>query len=144
MDIELKDGEYYADVTLSGGSGRASVESPALITVEDGSVKAKIVWSSSSYDYMEIDGREYYPLEGEENSTFVIDVEAWDEDIDILAETTAMSEPHMIEYTLRFDPNSIDRQSALPWAIVIPIAAAVLAAAITIVIVSKRKAKHEK
>ena len=41
---------------LEGGSGKASVTTPTLITVKDGSVTAKIQWSSSNYDYMIVDG----------------------------------------------------------------------------------------
>ena len=42
----LADGSYQVDVALEGGSGRASVESPAQVTVRDGEVTATIVWSS--------------------------------------------------------------------------------------------------
>lgn len=38
-DLSLADGAYQVDVTLEGGSGRASVESPARMTVENGKVK---------------------------------------------------------------------------------------------------------
>lgn len=40
--LSLADGTYTADVTLSGGSGRASVESPAALTVSGGKVTAKM------------------------------------------------------------------------------------------------------
>ena len=33
---KLADGTYQADVTLTGGSGRATVDSPAALTVEGG------------------------------------------------------------------------------------------------------------
>ena len=38
------DGEYSVNVTLEGGSGRATVESPAALTVADGKMTAVIVW----------------------------------------------------------------------------------------------------
>ena len=38
--LGLADGSYTVDVKLSGGSGRASVESPTLLTVENGAAKA--------------------------------------------------------------------------------------------------------
>ena len=44
--VDLEDGSYTAEVTLEGGSGRASIESPATLTVKDGKVTASIVWSS--------------------------------------------------------------------------------------------------
>ena len=50
--MKLADGEYTCEVTLTGGSGRASVESPARIVIKDGAATAVIVWSSSHYEYM--------------------------------------------------------------------------------------------
>ena len=41
------DGSYTCAVTLEGGSGRATVESPAALTVADGTMTAVIVWSLS-------------------------------------------------------------------------------------------------
>ena len=38
--LSLADGSYTADVALAGGSGRASVQSPAELTVKDGKVTA--------------------------------------------------------------------------------------------------------
>ena len=46
------DGSYTVEVALEGGSGRATVESPAQLTVQDGKATATIVWSSSNYDYI--------------------------------------------------------------------------------------------
>ena len=40
--VDLEDGTYTAEVTLEGGSGRASIESPATLTVKDGKVTASI------------------------------------------------------------------------------------------------------
>ena len=44
-------------VRLEGGSGRASVETPAALRVEDGNAFAVITWGSSNYDYMRLTGR---------------------------------------------------------------------------------------
>ena len=46
------DGKYLCEAVLSGGSGKASVESPCEVTVENGKALAKLIWSSSNYDYM--------------------------------------------------------------------------------------------
>ena len=54
--LGLEDGDYTAPVTLTGGSGRAQVESPAKLHLENGQLTATIVWSSSNYDYMKVDG----------------------------------------------------------------------------------------
>ena len=94
-------------MTLSGGSGRASVDSPATLVVNGGKMTATIVWSSSSYDKMVVDGTEYKPTNTSGNSTFDIPVSALDTDLAVSAETTAMSQPHMIDYTLNFDSKSL-------------------------------------
>lgn len=98
----LADGVYLVEATLSGGSGRASIESPAEVTVYGGEMIAKVVMSSPYYDYMDVGGVRYLPVNEEGNSTFLIPV-ALDEDIAVSAETLAMSQPHVIDYTLRFD-----------------------------------------
>ena len=48
----LGDGTYSIEVTLTGGTGRASVASPLRLTVQDGQMTATLVWSSPNYDYM--------------------------------------------------------------------------------------------
>lgn len=105
--LGLSDGEYTAEVTLSGGSGRASVQSPAKITVSGGEITAEIVWSSSNYDYMRIGEEKFLPVNTEGNSTFVIPVSCFDRAVTVYADTTAMSEPHEIEYKLTFDSASV-------------------------------------
>ena len=97
------DGSYTCAVMLEGGSGRATVESPAALTVADGTLTATIVWSSPNYDYMLIDGEKYLPINTEGNSTFEIPVAALDTALAVTADTVAMSTPHEIDYTLTFD-----------------------------------------
>ena len=106
-DLNLADGDYTAAVTLEGGSGRASVQSPAKIHVENGQATATIVWSSSNYDYMIVDGQKYLPLENTETATFEIPVSVFDRKITVAADTTAMSTPHEITYTLYFESASV-------------------------------------
>ena len=96
------DGEYSVNVTLEGGSGRATVESPAALTVADGKMTAVILWSSPNYDYMIVDGEKYLPTNTEGNSTFEIPVAALGTPLAVTADTVAMSKPHEIEYTLTF------------------------------------------
>lgn len=105
--VDLEDGTYTAEVTLEGGSGRASIESPATLTVKDGKVTASIVWSSPNYDYMIVDGKKLLPVNTEGNSVFEIPVAAFDTALDVIADTVAMSKPHEIEYTLTFDSSTI-------------------------------------
>lgn len=103
---ELTDGTYKVEVTLSGGSGRSGVESPATLLISGDTMTATVVWSSPNYEYMLIDGVQYDPIRTEGNSTFEIPV-IMDTDMAVSALTIAMSEPHLVDYTLRFDSSTI-------------------------------------
>lgn len=108
-NVSLEDGEYDIAVNLEGGSGKAYVTSPTVIYVEDGNVTARIIWSSNHYDYMLVAGEKYYPVNIEGNSTFEIPVHALDEPMEVVADTTAMSTPHEITYTLTFDSKTVKK-----------------------------------
>ena len=105
--LGLKDGSYSAAVTLSGGSGRASVQSPCLLKITDGAAEAEIVWSSDNYDYVIVDGTKILTEIRDGKSVCVIPVAAFDCALKVTADTTAMSRPHEIDYTLRFDAATI-------------------------------------
>lgn len=107
--LSLEDGAYTVEVELSGGSGRANVSSPAAFDVREGKGYATIIWSSSNYDYMVVDGEKILPINTEGNSTFEIPVAAFEQELSVSADTTAMSTPHEIEYKLKFDSNTIIR-----------------------------------
>ncbi len=109
-DLSLEDGSYSIEVTLAGGSGRATVDSPTTITIADGQITATITFSSPNYDYMIVGEEKYLPVNTEGNSTFEIPVDAFDYDMKVSADTTAMSTPHEIEYTLHFDSATIAAQ----------------------------------
>lgn len=140
--MRLKDGEYRVDVKLSGGSGKASVKSPARVGVRDGDIKAEIRWDSPNYDYMEIEGEEYYPVNEDGDSVFIVDAEL-DREIPVKAETLAMSEPHMIDYTLYFDSASLKKEESGSVFIAAAIVVAVLAGFIAALVMRKRM-RHEK
>ena len=106
-ELGLTDGVYTAELTFAGGSGKAYVLSPCTLTVQDGAVTATIVWSSSKYDYMLVNGERYDALSTENGSTFEIPVDAFDTDLTVIGDTTAMSTPHEIEYTLNFSSASL-------------------------------------
>lgn len=115
LTLDKENGEYSIQVDLEGGSGKASVTSPTLITVKDGEVTANIQWSSSNYDYMIVDGEKYLPINDEgTNSEFQIPVSVMDEAMPIIADTTAMGTPHEINYTLTFYSDSIGSKSQMP------------------------------
>lgn len=106
-ELGLADGSYTVEVGFAGGSGKAHVLTPCTVTVQDGAVTATIVWSSSKYDYMLVDGERYDVLSTENGSTFEIPVAAFDTELTVIGDTTAMSTPHEIEYTLTFDSGSL-------------------------------------
>ena len=106
-DLQLTDGVYSAAVALEGGSGRASVTSPAEIRVQDGALTAVIEWSSPNYDYMVVNGEKYEPVNEAGNSVFEIPIPGFDHPVSVSADTTAMSTPHEIDYTLTFDSASV-------------------------------------
>ena len=79
---------------------------PCTLKVENGAATATIVWSSEKYDYMLVDGQRYDVLTTEGGSTFEIPVRALDTPLTVIGDTTAMSTPHEIEYTLTFDSST--------------------------------------
>ena len=106
-----EDGNYTANVTLAGGTGRASVQSPAQLRCTNGLFYATIVWSSPNFDYMKVGGVRYDLIGAPgSNSTFEIPVAAFDQVLPVVADTVAMSEPHEVEYTLTFHSDSLTKQ----------------------------------
>lgn len=99
---KLEDGVYPVEVTLSGGSGRASLRTPTELTVQNGVMTVLLIWNSSHYDYMLVDGKKYMGEVKEEHSVFHIPIQTLQEPLSVTADTTAMSRPHEIEYTLSF------------------------------------------
>ena len=138
----LVDGDYTVDVMLEGGSGRASVDSPAQLSVDGGAMAATIVWSSSNYDLMVVDGQRYAPVAVEEGATFEIPVDDLGSALDVQAETTAMSSPHLIDYQLVFDASSVQASSRgvpVVWVVLAVVCALVVVGAI---IVWRKKARR--
>lgn len=114
--IEMEDGEYAIEVELTGGTGKTTVSSPAGLTVLDGHAYARIEWSSSHYDYMLVDGKKYLPVSEEGYSTFEIPITVFNEPMEVIADTTAMSTPHEITYQLIFDLEGVMSKSETPQA----------------------------
>lgn len=111
--LALTEGEYNVNVSLAGGSGRASVESPTKLIVGSEGAKAVITWSSSNYDYMIVGEEKILPTNTEGNSTFEIPVSHFDRPMNVTADTTAMSTSHEIDYTLTFDSSSIEPEGGI-------------------------------
>ena len=113
--VDMPDGEYSIEVNMTGGSGRASVSSPTWLIVEDGHAYARLLWSSSYYDYMIVDEKRYDNLTDDgSNSTFTIPILVMDEEFTVVADTTAMGDPVEIEYHLTFYSSTIDDKDAIP------------------------------
>ena len=99
-----EDGSYstsYCRVELTGGSKKASVESPALVEERSEAKNVMLVWSSPNYDYMLVGGIRYENEAADgANSVFTIPFSDYDKEFKVIADTTAMSTPHEIEYGL--------------------------------------------
>lgn len=113
--LDMEDGEYSIQVNMAGGSGRASVSTPTWLIIKDGKAWAKLLWSSSYYDYM-IVGDTKYENETTDggNSSFTIPIAVMDEPMPVIADTTAMGDPVEIEYELTFYQDSIGAKSQIP------------------------------
>lgn len=103
----VEDGSYTIELTMEGGSGRASIQSPTQITVADGAATAILEWSSPNYDYMLVNGEKYLPVNTEGNSVFEVPVEALDVPLTMIGDTVAMSTPHEVEYTVTFHSDTL-------------------------------------
>lgn len=101
-----QEGSYTCEVTLEGGSGRATVESPAQLESDGKTILATIVWSSPNYEYMLVDGVQYDPIQESGNSTFQIPV-VLGQKMAVSGSTVAMSQPHLVDYTLYLDGASL-------------------------------------
>lgn len=98
---KIQDGDTI-NVSLEGGSGKASITSPAAIKEIDGVKYLVIEWSSPNYDYMIVDDIKYLPVNEDGNSVFEIPVDSFDAPLNVIADTVAMSTPHEVEYTISF------------------------------------------
>ena len=103
----LADGSYTIELTMEGGSGRASIQSPAQLAIADGAATATLEWSSPNYDYMLVNGEKYLPVNTEGNSVFEVPVEALDVPLTMIGDTVAMSTPHEVEYTVTFHSETL-------------------------------------
>lgn len=103
----VADGTYTVNVTLEGGTGKARIESPAELSVKDGKMTLTVVWSSDKYDYMIVGGERYEPTYADGHSVFAVPVASLEEPLQVIADTTAMSTPHEIEYVITFDAASL-------------------------------------
>ena len=115
METDRKEGEYSIEVNMTGGSGRATISSPTLFISRDGHAYARLLWSSSYYDYMIVGGKKYLnETKDGGNSTFTIPIARMDSTIPVIADTTAMGDPVEIEYNLTFYKDTIGEKGLIP------------------------------
>lgn len=102
QEAALSDGTYEPTlVEAEGGTGKVKITCPEVV-LKDGNAEALLEFSSPHYEWVKVEGVQYDPEnagEDRKNSVFRIPV-TLDEKMKISALTTAMSEPHEIEYTL--------------------------------------------
>ena len=115
LQTDLPDGEYSIEVSLAGGSGRASVTTPTWMIMQEGRAYARLLWSSPYYDYMILDGKKYLneTIDGG-SSSFTIPITEMDAPMEVIADTTAMGDPVEIDYTLTFYEDTIGSKSRVP------------------------------
>lgn len=104
---DLTEGDYTIEADLEGGSGKATITSPLTVKVTDEGMKISVEWSSPNYDYMLVGEEKYLPVNENGNSVFELPVSDFDKPLDVVADTTAMSKPHEIEYTIVFHPDTL-------------------------------------
>lgn len=100
---KLSDGNYEVDIKMQGGTGKAYIESPATLCVENGNLSLTVVWSSVNYDYMIVDDNKYLNENVGGPSTFTFPISDLDNPLTVIGDTTAMSVPHEIEYVISME-----------------------------------------
>ncbi|MEA5143616.1 MAG: hypothetical protein VB023_08565 [Oscillibacter sp.] len=137
----LKDGAYLVDVTMTGGTGKVTMESPCRLTVAGGKMTATVVLTSAHYEYMRLGDDKYDATHGDGASVFEIPV-TLDTDIDVAAQTVAMSTPHEVVYQLHFTSASAKREGGSQNSMVLPVSigcGAVVVLAVAVVVWKKKR-----
>ena len=99
----IEDKTYSVDITMEGGSGKAYIKSPVDVTEKGGEMTVTLNWSSPNYDYMIVGGEKYLnEAPAGEDSSFTVKVDDISKPLSVIADTTAMSKPHEIEYVITF------------------------------------------
>lgn len=115
MEVPYEDGEYSIEVSMTGGTGRAAISSPTLMIVQDGKAYAKLLWSSSHYDWMIVGGQTYYNANTDGgNSYFIVPISDMDRVIEVVADTTAMGDPVAISYSITYYADTIGNKGLIP------------------------------
>lgn len=106
-----EDGVYSVEIAFEGGSEKAQILSPVTVTVTEGNPTARVQWNSPNYDYMLVDGKKYLPVNQEGDSLFEIPVLCFDQPMQVVGDTVAMSKPHEVEYEITFRSETIKKKN---------------------------------
>jgi len=110
-DVEVikavTDGTYDVTTNLAGGTGKLKIND-AKLNAADGKMSVTLVLSSKSYSKLKVSDVEYDNQNAGGNSTFTFPVSELDAPIAISGYTTAMSDPHWIDYTLTLSSEGVD------------------------------------
>ena len=104
--LGLEDGQYTCAVTLQG-EGRATLASPAVLSVENGVCTAEIVFSTKKIDYVIVGGEKYEPIRTEGGAAFAVPVAAFGKKLAIVVDSTAMKPAVEVRYTMTFDGSTL-------------------------------------
>ncbi len=107
--LGLADGVYTCAVSLTG-EGRATLASPALLTVEDGACTAEIVFSTSKIDYVIVGGEKYEPIRTNGGAAFTVPVAAFGRKLSLVAHSTAIKPAVEVQYSMTFDEATLEAQ----------------------------------
>lgn len=101
--LGLQNGRYLCDVTLNG-AGKATIGSPAVVTVADGACTARIVFSTKKIDYILVGEDQYFPVDAESGAAFDIPVAAFGKPVAVKVDSTAIKPAALVEYSVVFSP----------------------------------------
>ena len=87
--LGLEDGDYTAEVSLTGGS--FALASPAALHIADGACAADLVFDSARIDYVIVDGQKYEPNTTEGGAAFTVPVAAFGVGLPIIVDSTAIT-----------------------------------------------------
>ena len=111
FSTNLSDGSYSPDsFNWSGGSGRIDISCDKII-IENGESYAEIVFSSSHYQYVKVNGQKINCSHSGDTSTAKIPVQL-NANNEVVGMTTAMSTAHEITYSLYFGLQAEDSSSS--------------------------------
>lgn len=105
--LGLADGQYTVEAQLVGDTGKAGVESPAQLRVENGEAFVTVVWGTRKYANMRVDGELVPAVETDGNAAFEMPVRCFDWNLGVTVDSTALGKPVEMSYAIRFNSATI-------------------------------------